>query len=201
MRLRKITVLQMFLLLVLLLHYVHTMCFISQMSHPNQATDNYWAFAICKTWMDIASEKRNRWLGICLWRTTLSGREKQMKREFLWKHSFRACRETVTTLVPQIPASLATHHFLLLAPITQHWPFNVTLPQCSLVLLPTLGHPQWPQFFQVFKWTSMQMTPQSVILCAVESHFQLPAGFIPEDFVVISSTCNTLQVQRQASQG
>lgn len=172
------------------------MCFISQISHHNQATDNYWAFAIYKTLMDIVREKRNRWQGICLWRTTLSGREKQMKSEFLLKHSSHDYREAVTTLVPQIPASLASHHFLWLAPITQHWPFNVTLPQCSLVLLTIHGHPKWPQFFQVFKLTSMQMTSKSVSLCAVESHFQLPAGFIPVDFVVISSMCITPQVQR-----
>lgn len=96
--------------------------------------------------------------------------EKQMESELLLKRSSRGCREVLLPWfhkhLPLWPPSL-----YLLAPITQHWPFHETLPQCPLVLLTIHGHPKWPQFFHVFKSTSMQMTPKSVPLCAVESHF------------------------------
>ena len=46
------------------------------------------------------------------------GMKKQMKNKlFFLSHGYR---EAVTTLVPQIPASLATPHFFLLAAITKH---------------------------------------------------------------------------------
>lgn len=98
-----------------------------------------------RLWRTLWERKGNKWHGIFAYKELLSwrGKKKQKKNKvFCLSHGYR---EAVTTLVPQIPASLATPHFFLLAAITKHWPFNVTAPQRSLVLLTIQCHPTWSQ--------------------------------------------------------